>query len=513
GLRARLSAANLEFLTGRFHRAAEQTQAIAAEATAEAYDEIAGDALELGSAAYGELSDPRRFESLAQAYYLAAPTDGERAARRAVGLARQHAYAQHVTEARRWLRHAEAAGQRAPGKMHTAAMTHVRGLLPPGDRNGLTSLELFRRARVELGELSSTEHELSWLVNADLMGSLLAANRLDDARVLGQTLRGETVAQWGPSHPRLAGLQMNLAKIAGRRGDAEGAIEMSKQAVALSEEVYGSVNLRTAAAYLALGGMYHRFEKPEDARRSLRRGLRAHGSTPTQYLALLQRGLGELHAEADEPELAEPFFRETIRIGEQVWPRDLPQLAVMRREWAESLLETGAFEQAAAELSRLRDSPAGTQTRTRFELARIASRTGRLDEAIEGYRRAWLDCEDKDETWCLLSGARLASTYVHEGRLGEAREQLERMAGGESSAGAAIALAQAELAWAEGDKSRARALTAGVVVAGRHYASRLQRRDLQAWRQRHPPLSNASKRPQKINRQAATSGAYARPPQ
>ncbi len=337
-LRRRLAAAQADQSAGRYAAAAAQSEAIVADALRADALAVAADALAVAGWSWAELNDPRRFDALKDAYYLVAELgDGRQRAARANSIAMQCAYDRRLDCADYWIRHVEAALDLHEDPEQRATLLHVRGIvhLKRGNTEAAVSaLDDVLSSQREPAAPAGT-HELRWLAGSLLAQIYVTTGRLDEANDLALQLHDETTRSLGASHPRLAQLAMTLGRIARARGDQAQAIARLKQAVDLSERAYGPINRRTAIAYLMLAWFQYRAGDLEQAESGYARGLEAIGTTRDQFTVRLHRGLGTLRADQGHLVSAMEHLREAVRVGEEIWPPNHPELAQTRRAVAE----------------------------------------------------------------------------------------------------------------------------------------------------------------------------------
>lgn len=347
-LRKALSLTVADQLVGRYHEAARRAESLARDARRLGLARQTAMALELAGSAWAELGDERRFESFADAYYVAAELGDDRArARLAVKLARHNAYVQRTPVANTWIRHAEAALAREPSDPYRIALDHVRAIVLLREAHREEGVEAISRLLADLdryresngGTIDVGLQEVAWLASSDLASALTAVGRRDEATTLTRSLRETTIRELGSGHPRLVLLAMTEGRVAIARGHYDAAIGHLEEATALAERAYGPVNARTANAQAILAWAHVRAGHLDEAEVHYRAAL-ASTETPNHFTTRLLLGWSNLQTRRGEPEQARALLRRAVSIGEDVLPDGSEELAKMRQQLAEATAQS-----------------------------------------------------------------------------------------------------------------------------------------------------------------------------
>ena len=382
-----LAAADADRLVGRYAEAGEAGVAVASDARDAGAELLAADALEVAGRAWRERDDARGFDLLAQAHGLAlAAGDDRRATRLAIALALQHAYVWHVDDGRTWLRHAEAGLTRRPDPKLDRARRHAHGLWLLKQRRPDDALAIWEPLAEELAEVRSSDDETAWLLRANLVLTYTATRRLEDALALAESMLQETREDLGGSHPYVAVVSSELARIEALRGDDDAAMEHAERSVAICVEAFGPASPRTSTAHVHLGLLQHRRGLLDDAEASYRAAIASSGDRRDQWLARAHRGLGRLHTQRGDLRLAADALREAVSAARDAWDPERGELLETRRLQAEAWIDLDRLDDAKPELERIlevaeRISNHEQTVRTHLALAKLHDKDNRPDAA------------------------------------------------------------------------------------------------------------------------------------
>lgn len=336
-LRSRVAVAQADVLAGHYREGAAAAEQVGFEATRASLPGVKAAALEVAGRAYGELSDPRRFRALTDAYYAAVELDDVDSMARLGGeLARQNAYADQVSEARWWLRHGQAAWRPEAHEEVQLVFDHAAGMIAfrDDDPESGESLLLGVLDRAQSGDPKSSETR--WLASLWLASYYSWRGRPEDGDALCEELREAITSELGPAHPRLARVATTQATAAGQRGDRDGALGYGYEAVELAERGFGPINERTALGHLWLARVLKTNHRFDEADAHFRAAARAAGDAPSKVKARSLLGWAALRTAQDQPRDALALLRRSEKIGELVFEADSAELARLREQLADA---------------------------------------------------------------------------------------------------------------------------------------------------------------------------------
>ncbi|MFM9994837.1 MAG: tetratricopeptide repeat protein [Phycisphaerales bacterium] len=226
-------------------------------------------------------------------------------------------------------------------------------------------------------------------------GLLLDRSRYADAAMVFDEALAIRRRIFGPTHPLAARSLLRMSTIAHTRRDYPAAERIAVEAVDLLCTSLGESDPATARAMVQLGAMRFTTGDLDGAEDVLRRAIAAFGAAPSQHHAESASALTNLakvlHARGDAPSLAaaEGAFRDAVRIDEQLYGPEHPDVAWCRHRLGNLLHDLG------------RDSEAEPM----------------LEDALQQYRR-FLGNDDPYTAFTLES---LGTLRMHAGRFAEAR--------------------------------------------------------------------------------------------
>ncbi len=490
-LRRRLATAEVERMAGRYEQAGTLARAVADDAHASGLETTAADALEVAALAWGELQDDRATAAFVESHALAVAHDDDlAAARRATEAARLAAYHREMDAARRWLRHADTALARAGGDAALArAATHVRGLLHMRDGETEEAAALLESIRREGG--ASTDDEVTWLATADLV-DLYTTTQTETARRLAQQLADETTNVLGPSHPRMARIELDLASIARHEGDGSEEREHVRRAVDVSMATYGATNSRTAVPLVRLGLAEHAAGDLVAASTAYMAALQASAEHDDVWRSRAFLGLGRVLAQRGQPAEAAQALTEGMSVGRDLWRPDGIELVATRRCLAEVWIELGRFDDARAELELLEpvlhERGLAAQLGVALTQGVLAEERGDLDAARATYDEIAHACpEGAENSAASLCAVGRAWSDV----LASPQDRRALPAVDETSDPVLTSsrrFVEAQRAWADDRHGHARQLAEqalAAVATGGEFLRRQQRRRLRRWQAAH----------------------------
>lgn len=336
-LRARVAVAAADALAGRYRKAAVAAQQIEVEATRESLPGVKVAALEVAAEAYAELSDARRFVALSDAYYAAAELNDLASMARVGGeLARQYAYDDQLDEARRWLRHGDAALRPETELETRLVFEHAEGLIAFRDDDAERGESLLLGILDTLeGEPAQTS-ETGWLVSMWLAMYYSWRGRPEDGDALCEELREGISRELGSAHPRLSRIAAAQAVAAGERGDRNGALGFGYEAVELAERGYGPVNERTAFGHTWLARVLQSRGRFDQAEARFRAAALAAGDEPSKVKVRLLYAWASMRTAQDQPTDALAMLRQSERIAETLFEPDSGELRRLREQLADA---------------------------------------------------------------------------------------------------------------------------------------------------------------------------------
>ena len=339
-LRARLAVVQADVLGGHYRQAAAAAEQLSLEAGRESLPGVKVAALELAGESYGELSDPRRFRALTDAYYAAAETDDLDAMARVGGkLARQYAYADRIDEARSWIRHGKAALRPEMELEVRLVFEHAAGIIAFLDQDSEHGEDLLfgvLDALETLGGPHPRTSETGWLVKLWLATVYSWRGRPEDGDMLAEELREAMTRELGSGHPRLSRVATIQAAAAGERGDTNAAIGFGYEAVERAERAYGPVNPRTSASHAWLAGLLQSRGHLDEADARFRAAADASREGPSKDKARLLYSWAALRTAQGQSADALVLLRESERIGEVAFTPDSDELAALREQLAQA---------------------------------------------------------------------------------------------------------------------------------------------------------------------------------
>jgi tetratricopeptide (TPR) repeat protein len=368
---------------------------------------------------------------------------------------------EHGTEGRAWLRHAHAAAVRAGLPLRKLARIEgMRGTIALREGHGAESL-VQHLAALALVEADAEADPL--LVSAALTNLAASYNQHGEAAraepLLERALAIET-SIYGPAHPELASILINLGNAAHARGDLPRCRELYERAIGLLERTrpdapeLGMALTNLGTIELALG----------DTARSRTR--------QQQALGLFERTLGASHL----------YVASTLGNLARVQPAAEAEASILR----------------AVAIYESHDPSHPGIGYAWNQLADLHNTAGRSDLALEparkalAVRQAKLPADHPDVAW---SSHVLGDTLVAVGRADEALPLLERaLVVRRGIEGGQRLVARTEFVlgtalWATGDRDRARRLVesaAPVLRDGPSDDDRVFIERLDAWQRAHP---------------------------
>ncbi len=322
----------------------------------------------------------------------------------------------------RWgeaVKRAEEAFALAPGNSEVRAVRHaaLRGAEAARGKGArerlalvraLVDLELGRPALAQVDKLAGTElhDEASWAVAASGSAAIPAAIKLEAGR------RAGTLSPW---QARIVALREAEAARAARPDDGEARVTAAR---AYAEQ--GSWSRALAALGPRLGQ-----DTPEvlAVAQAARDGQRADGLMADAAVA----------SERGDARLSLKLYQQAGEVFQSIGYGGGAARAAFGQAWALASLGQpreglALLEQALAEV-RL-DGDAALAWAGERQRARLASSLGTLDAMATALARIGAECAAADDEWCLMGVAQdLASLASSEGRLGEARREIERALG------------------------------------------------------------------------------------
>jgi len=261
------------------------------------------------------------------------------------------------TNARRWLRHAEAASRRVGDPIELRArIAASEGHVLEAEGDYARAREIDRRAVEFMAEAFGPDHPTVATATHNLGYVTFQLGDFAEARTLYERVIDSRVRTLGADHPLVGTTYTNLGAALDRLGDLAGAEERQRQAVAVAERSLGPEHPQLAAAYANLA------------------------------ITLGRRG---------QPGEAEAYERQALGILETRLGPDHPNVALVLANHSSRLVELGRLAEAERELQRaLAIQSQHGQLQSVFaaatygNLAGLHLQIGQADVAADEYARA-----------------------------------------------------------------------------------------------------------------------------
>jgi eukaryotic-like serine/threonine-protein kinase len=158
-------------------------------------------------------------------------------------------------------------------------------------RGDSIAAEKFAREALDIQQKLGAPDKTLMLANFQLLQVALSAQRrYDEAEKIGEQALAIARAQ-SETLPGEASIRRTLADIAAIKGDYPKAETLAREALALHRKLHGEEHLATAAGWEALGYVFYRQNKLDDAENCFRTALaifvKSHGYCPINVLSLL----------------------------------------------------------------------------------------------------------------------------------------------------------------------------------------------------------------------------------
>lgn len=238
---------------------------------------------------------------------------------------------------------------------------------------------------------------LSWALN-DYAQLLHNTDRLAEAEPLMRRALELDAEQFGPDHPKMAGLLNNLALLLQSTNRVAEAERLLRRALKMYEKSVGLDHTLVAFGLSNLAQLLHETNRLAEAEPLMRRALEIGESSdcfdpPT--VAVRLNNLAQLLRAANRVAEAEPLMRRALELDEKSFGPDHPNVAIRLSNLAQLLQATNRTEEAeplmwrALELGEKFFGPDHTILAVRLNnLALLLEATDRPAEAIPLLRRA-----------------------------------------------------------------------------------------------------------------------------
>jgi serine/threonine protein kinase/tetratricopeptide (TPR) repeat protein len=447
---------------------------VAEQARAAGLDDILGDALQIQGQVQVVAHDEAATDVLRQSYELAiAAGDDRRAALRARELARASASARRYPEAREWLRHAEASGQRVSESVEEQLDQAVAECWVFHDAGSDAEALVACTRGVELAADERVPTMQRQLVTRLLALLYMPLGRHDEAEALLRELLARNTAEFGATHPATRIIVWNLADIAAARDDAAEAIRLLREFHATTEAVGGvSTAYILSRSYAELGSRHVDVGDYDAANAAFDRAL-GHLATwaPTRMAAgeiegcNIRRRRAEMWLAQGEHGRAKTELREIAEVEHRLLsPNHFDTWATVT-VLAYVLLETGEPAAAEAELAKLvpelRKAEHYRLPHALTYYGWAAEQQDHLGDAQDRYREA-VAAAGLGSGYAMGAMGRLVDVTLQGGDSRNARRLLDEVTAAprteewsDRSPEAALALARAVVLDAEGDDAGA----------------------------------------------------------